>query len=185
MKGIAAAEERQRLVLTYTTLEGDVLDLSELPPEQRGFLDRCLAAYRDGMDWVEFTKLTQSLENPLLRSTEGLITLAILEHPLYRVVQDLEDRLGIQQEMVGADPEDDVERDPLADEWLPVEEAARRKGVTVQGLRRGISASRVIARPEPGNAGRLLVSANSLAHWAPRTHRPRTAAKHPVGQRAF
>ena len=77
-----------------------------------------------------------------------------------------------------------MERDPLADEWLPVEEAARRKGVTVQGLRRGIAAGRVIAHAAPGEDGGLLVSANSLARWTPRNRRPPAGPKRAVARRA-
>jgi hypothetical protein len=172
-------------MLTYMTLEREVFDLSELPPDERAFLDRCIAAYRDGMEWVTFARLTEGLENPLLRPTGGLVTLAVLEHPLYTVTRDLATRLGIRQGYFRPRPEDAFERDPLADEWLSVEEAARRKGVTVAGLRRGIVAGRVIAHPAPGDDdGRLLVSANSLARWAPRTRRAAGADKQPAGQRA-
>jgi hypothetical protein len=171
-------------MLTYMTLEHEVFDLSDLPPDERAFLDRCVAAYHSGMNWVTFARMTEGLENPLLRPTGGLVTLAVLEHPLYTVTRDLATRLGIQQGFYRRRPEELPEPDPLADEWLPLDEAARRKGVTVAGLRRGIAAGRVIAHQVPGDAGRLLVSANSLARWAPRNRRAAGADKQPAGQRA-
>jgi hypothetical protein len=51
-------------MVTYTTLEGAVLDLSQLPSAQREFFQRAVAAYRDGMDWVAFTQLTGSAGCP-------------------------------------------------------------------------------------------------------------------------
>ena len=169
---------------TYVTLEGQVLDLSDLPEEQQRFFDRCVAAFREGQDWTAYCQMIEGLENPLLRPTGRVVTWAILNTPLFQTMTHIENRLGIQQEMVGADPGDDVERDPLADEWLSVEEAARRKGVTVQGLRRGIAAGRVIAHAAPGEEGRLLVSANSLGRWTPRNRRPAADPKRAVARRA-
>ncbi len=123
---------------TYTTLEGHVLDLSDLTEEQQQFLDRCMTAYQDGMTWTLYCRLIEGLDNPLLRPTDGVVTWAVWNPPLFQAVTDIEGRLGVQQDELLAEPGDDVARDPLADEWLPVEEAARRKRVT---RRRGCGAA--------------------------------------------
>ena len=88
---------------TYTTLDGTVLDLTDASDEERGYFDRCIMAYRAGMAWEDFTMLAGGLANPLIRATDGLITRAIYDTPLYQAARDLEDRLGIQQECLAPD----------------------------------------------------------------------------------
>ena len=169
---------------TYTTAQGRVVDLTDLPAELRQFFERCAQAYYDDMPWHEYCRLVEGLENPLLRLTGGVVTWEIWHHPLFEAVRDIESRLGIRQGKTLPDPDYDVERDPLADEWLPVEEAARQKGVTLAGLRRGIAAGRVIAHAAPDEDGRLLVSANSLARWVPRNRRAAAEPRRAVARRA-
>ena len=164
---------------TYTTLDGTVLDLTDASDEERGYFDRCIMAYRAGMAWEDFTMLAGGLANPLIRATDGLITRAIYDTPLYQAVRDLEDRLGIQQECLASDPTDDVVSDPLDDEWLSVAESASAKGVTVPGLHKAIRRGSVIARPAGGNGTRLVVSRNSLARWTPSAARQAARRQQP------
>lgn len=167
-------------MLTYTTLDGKVLDLTDVRDEERTYFERCVMAYRAGMAWEDFTVLAEGLANPLIRSTDGLITRMIYDTPLYQAVRDLEDRLGIEQECLAPDPTDCVASDPLVDEWLSVADAASAKGVTVPGLHKAIRRGSVIARPaNPGNA-RLVVSRNSLARWAPSRARQAARRKRPA-----
>ena len=117
---------------TYSTIDGRVLDLSALSDEQRRYFDRCVAAYREGMTWADFTNiLVSGAENPLLRGTSGWITRAVWEHPLFQAVHDLGDRLGIAQGMLA--PEGDPESDPLAWRPNPRRQAAARKPATSPG----------------------------------------------------
>ncbi|SRR5579885_244702 len=155
-------------MLTYTTLDGMVLDLSSLTTEEQAYFDRCISAYRAGLDFTEFfNRLLHGPENPLMRATGGVVTRTVWAHPLFQAVHDLADRLGILQDRVGAEPGDDPSRDPLTDEWVPTVEAARRKGVAFSGLHQAIQRGEVIAQPAKPNGKRLLVSANSLARWTP------------------
>ena len=119
---------------TYVTLDEDVLDLRSSSVSERRHLEICVAAYRAGMDWAAFHDLASGRGNPHIRAADGLVTRQVWNHPLYRATRDLEDRLGIRQGKVGPRPGDNVDRDPLADEWIPVAEAAARKGVTVPGM---------------------------------------------------
>src|SRR6266849_4907713 len=109
---------------TYTILGGEVLDLSQLDAEERAFFGRCYAAYRAGMNWVEFGKLIEGIQNPLIRRAGGLITAEVLDHPLFEAVSDLEDRLGLRQGELEPEPGDDVAHDPLAGGWVPTAERA-------------------------------------------------------------
>jgi hypothetical protein len=166
-------------VLTYITLKPEVVDLSDLSPEERAHFAATATAYRAGETWAAFTNArVNGLENPLIRATGGRVTRAVWEHPLYRALYDLGDRLGIAQGYVAPDPDSDMSTDPFDDSWLSTGEAARRKGVTVMGLHKAIRRGQVLARPAKAHGTRLLVSARSLDHWTP------NLARQAAGRRA-
>lgn len=167
-------------MLTYTTLAGHVLDLSDLSDQERAHFDRCYSAYRDGIAWHVFQELVVGGENPLLAATGGWVTPPIWDHPLYQAIRDLGDRLGIRQGEIAAQPDDDIDADPIADEWLPVAVAAARKGVTVPGLHMAIRRGALIARPASEGGRRLVVSARSLAGWTPNAVRQAARKRTPV-----
>lgn len=102
-------------MLTYRTLDGAMLDLSELSEAEQAFFRRCEAAYRDGTPWGEFLALVGGQENSQLYPTGGRVTPAVWNHPLYRAARDLGDRLGIQQGVLAPGPRDAVDRDPLGE----------------------------------------------------------------------
>ncbi len=135
-------------MLTYTTLDGDVLDLSGLSDEELAYLHECLEAVLANEDFVKFSnERVNSAQNPLLRATKGWVTKQAVESPLYWALRDLEDRLGIQQGRFLPADGNHPDRQLFDDEWLPVTEAARRKGVTVPGLHGAIRRGDVIAAP--------------------------------------
>jgi len=156
---------------TYTTLDGEVLDLGGLTPAEEAFLDVALAKYRDRVPYAQFAAFVYSTANPLLETTGGRVTPEVYRHPLFRALRDLEDRLGILQGEIGAAPGDLPDVDPVADEWIPVSIAARVKGVTVAGLHAAIRRGDVIARPAKEAGRRLLVSRRSLEGYTPSAHR--------------
>ncbi|MBI4497606.1 MAG: hypothetical protein HY689_06905 [Chloroflexi bacterium] len=154
--------------LTYTTLTGEVVDLTGLTEEQRAFFDYCYERYRSGMAWGPFTELVSGTANPVVRELgRGRINHAVWEHPLFRAVRDLEDRVGITHGDLEPDPGTVPEREPLGDEWIPTAEAARRKGVTFSGLDQAINRGEVVARPAKPGGKRRLVSVRSLERWQP------------------
>ncbi|HEY7064708.1 MAG TPA: hypothetical protein VII06_24760 [Chloroflexota bacterium] len=67
------------------------------------------------MDWMAFANWVDGPDNPLLQPTDGLITRAVLDHPLYAALNDLADRLGIRQGKFKPALGDTADRDPLAD----------------------------------------------------------------------
>lgn len=152
--------------MTYMTIEGQVLDLKDLTDEERVFFDRCVAAYRSGTAWATFMSMARGVENPLIRETGGVITQAVYDHPLFRAVRDLEDRLGIQQGFLSWDR---PVADPLEDEWLPVSDAAELKGISVQGIHGAIKRGDLVAR----GTTRKQVSKRSLDQWEPNPTRRR------------
>ncbi len=96
----------------YVTLDGEVINLDGLTPEERAFLQRCRSAYDGNMDWLTFSLLAQGNENPVVRA-EGRVTASVAAHPLYRAVWDLEMRLGIRQGEVVATPAEDTSSEPF------------------------------------------------------------------------
>jgi hypothetical protein len=160
-------------MLTYTTLEGRVLDLSALTDELRSYFEECWQAYLAGEDSIAFENdRVFSARNPLLRETGGLITRVALDSPLYPALRDLGSRLGIAQGRFKPHAKARPDVHPLeSDEWLTVPEAARRKGVTVQGLHNAIKRGDVIAHPAKEGGSWLRVSRNSLDAWQPNPRR--------------
>lgn len=147
-------------MLTYTKLSGDVLDLSHLTDEERAYFDRCYAAYRDGLAWVDFgNRLLYGPENPLLRTTNGMVTQEVYG----------------QQRMMAPALGDDLARDPLADEWIPVKDAGARKGVSHNALHYAIRQGNVGATAAKAGGSALLVSARSLERWQPSPARQQAA----------
>jgi hypothetical protein len=160
-------------LLTYTTLDGEVLDLSELTTEERAYFDRTYTTFRAGrLRWGPFANLVTGTENPLTRATGGRVTDTVWTHPLFRAVRDLEDRVGYRTGELVFECEADgdpalLEQDPIADTWLPSAQAAREKGVSLAGLHLAIKRGDLIARPAKPGGARLVVSRNSLDRWMP------------------
>jgi hypothetical protein len=152
---------------TYRTLDGYILDLTQISGELQDYLAACEEAYRAGMPWEHFNALAAGEGSPLVRATGGWVTRAVWDHPVFRAARDMEDRLGIAQGYIGLDSNIDPTSDPFADEWVPATTAAARSGVSLAGLHKAISRGEVIARPAKPGGTRLVVSANSLAQWSP------------------
>jgi hypothetical protein len=162
---------------TYTTLKGQVIDLTRLTESEKNYLKHCLAAYKEGINWNNFSNLVTGLGNPLLTATGGRITQKVWSHPLFQALRDLEDRLGIQQGETVPDPDDNPDNDPFTDQWIMAQEAANRKDVTLMGLHGAIRRGELIAKPIKPGGKRLMVSANSLSHWQPDRVRQRARKK--------
>src|SRR4051794_25656941 len=95
-------------MLTYTTLEGKVYDLSDLTPEERAYFDESWAAYEANQDRIEFQQQRVfSTQNPVLRATGGLLNDSNFYHPLLRALRDLGSRLFIQQGGAKPNPKQD------------------------------------------------------------------------------
>jgi len=144
---------------------------SDLSDEEQAYFERCYAAYREGAGWVALSRLVDGPANPLLGSTNGRITAAVWEHPLFQAARDLESRAGIADGSLERSPEHDPSHEPLDDAWLRLPAAAREKGVSPTGLHHAIERGEVLARPARRGGSWLLVSRNSLTRWRPNPRR--------------
>ena len=157
---------------TYTTLDNRVISLVGLTADEEAHFTRCHAFYLDGLAWPEFVNLVSGPANPVVAAQHGRVNRAVWEDPLYQALRDLDDRLGIRQGYLPAEPGDNVDGDPLSgDEWLAVTAAARRKGVAVMTIYYAIQRGEIVARPVGTQRNRqrrrVEVSARSVDSWSP------------------
>ncbi len=152
---------------TYTTLEGKVLDLTQLSDEEAGILKRAVGAFRHNMDWDIFGNRFLGPKSALLKPTNGRVTKEVWESPLFQAISDMDDRLGARQGHVLHNGDGDT-RDPFSDTWVPSAQAARDKGVTLPGLHDAIRKGVLVVRPIHAEGTRIEVSVNSLRAWTPR-----------------
>lgn len=151
---------------TYTTLDGEVLDLTGLSPAQKEFLNVCYAIFRQRGNWKTLTELVRGSANPLIGAGRR-VTREVANHPLYLATRDLEDRLGLITGNLAPEPGDDPTTDPLEDALLTVADAATLKGTTTMAVRKAIERGDLVAtkgRPQ-------RVSKRSLGLWAVNTTR--------------
>ena len=79
--------------MTYTTLTGRRFDLAQLSDNERTFLVKVSALFRQRPAWDEFSSAWLALGREMLWG-EGKIPVG---HPVYRICQDLAARLGIAE----------------------------------------------------------------------------------------
>ena len=156
---------------THITMDGRVLDLTDLDAELSTFYDTCAAAYRAGLGFEAIMTHIGGSANPLLRATGGWMTGAVWDHPLYQATRDLADRVGIREGRLAPGARSDPARDPFADTWITPSEAVARKGVSPMGLQKAIRRGTVIAHRAKRDGTRRLVSAASVDAWVPKTAR--------------
>lgn len=125
--------------MNYRLLKGETIDLSSLPKNDLEFL---VDLQRRAMEGEEFFDLARSYcgtgAYPLKGSLR--VTRAIHETPLFRVAEDIVDRVGIQQGRIAPDPDDRLV--PI-DEIVGVTDAARELGITRSAVIKAAQAGRL------------------------------------------
>lgn len=125
---------------TYTTLEGEQLELQSRSSEIDAFVERAIAAGDDpAVSSTQLSALVFGLENPLLDKTaipgRAAVTRAVFEDPLYRLFTDLVTRKHVAEATAEA-------ADPGV---LSLAQAAKELGVTPAALRKAIYDGRLEA----------------------------------------
>lgn len=82
---------------TYTCIDGTVLPLAELSPDEMAYLKAAVTRFAAGASADELYALAIAPENPLLARTDRWVTPEVRRHPLYRALFDLEDRAGVRE----------------------------------------------------------------------------------------
>lgn len=160
--------------ITYTSVDGRVLDLSQLGAPERGYLEMAAQQYEADVPWAEFCQLTYSAANPVI--VQGRATAKTVESPLFLGLLDMEWRLGVRQGFLTSTAPT-VADDPFADEWLLVGEAASILGVTRAAVYQAVERGTLISH----GARPARISANSLKGWLVNAVRKRSGSMTKLG----
>lgn len=128
---------------SHTTLEGHTLTYPDPPAEVAAFIERARAAVRNpSVSSDAMLALVYGTDNPLLDRTilpgRGMVTRAVLDNPLFHLLNDLVGRKEVEQ------GELDVEA-ALAAYTVDVPTAAGQLGITPQAVRNAIDTRRLAA----------------------------------------
>ena len=156
---------------TYETLTEEEIDLSTLTPGEKTWLGRVVKAYEAGEAYPRFVNRVNAPGSPVLAGG-AWVTKKVSKSPLYRLCQDLADRLGIAQGFLAVGKTALAERpgfaEPAVPSYLSCEEAAERVGVTSEAIRKAIREKRLPAR----RVGRTyLLDPLAVAAYAARSGR--------------
>jgi len=132
----------------YITLTGERIDISGLTTEEKVFLGRAVKAYEAGEAFPNFVNRINAPGSPALQGGQW-VTEAVATSPLYRVCQDLGDRLGVAQGFLALGETSSMEGpgfEGSEPDYISCEAAARRIGVTAEAIRRAVREKRLPAR---------------------------------------
>lgn len=138
--------DQERSVATYECLSGALIDYPEPPPDVAAFLDRAKSATTDPLvDLVGMNQLIFGERNPLLDRSTGraMVTRAVFENPLYRVLNDLLDVKAVNLGLLDLNA-------AAAAYTVTVIEAADRLGITPASVRAAIVSGKLAARKRNG-----------------------------------
>ena len=166
------------MLKAYITLTGQKIDLSELTIRERALLGRIVKAYEAGEAYPNFVNKINAPGSPALGGGHW-VTEKVAASSLYRVCQDLADRLGIAQGFLALGENSSTQDTGFADRrepnYVSSEEAARLIGVTAEAIRKAIREKRIPAR----QVGRTyLVERRAVEAYAHRSGRELRAASH-------
>lgn len=78
----------------YTTLKGEEFDLDSLPEEQSKLWEKAEGYFQTSPEWTDFSTFWV---RKVAKTFEGLERNEIVKMPIFKLCQDLESRLGIEQ----------------------------------------------------------------------------------------
>lgn len=134
----------------YVMLSGENVELSALDAEEKAFLGSVVKAYQGGEAYPNFVNRVNAPGSPALQGGQW-VTEKVARSALYRVCQDLSDRLGIAQGFLAVGKNSDANRPTFVDaasatEFISCEDAAKQIGVTPEAIRKAIREKRLHAR---------------------------------------
>jgi excisionase family DNA binding protein len=134
----------------YVTLTGEKIDLSGLTAEEKLVLGQVVKAYEAAEAYPNFVNRVNAPGSAALGGGQW-VTEKVARSPLYRVCQDLADRLGIAQGFLAVGKNSSAGRPTFVDAATEpdidsCEDAAQRIGVTAEAIRKAIREKRLPAR---------------------------------------
>ena len=154
----------------YVTLSDERIDLAGLSAEAKRFLGQAMRAYQSGEAYPNFVNRVHAPGSPALGGGRW-VTAEVSRSALYRICQDLADRLGIAQGFLATEPatsDEGTDAGSVPQEALSCEDAAKRLGVSGEAVRKAIREGRLPAR----QVGRTYVlDALSVDAYAARSGR--------------
>lgn len=161
----------------YITLTGEKIELSGLTHEEKMFLGRAVKAYEAGEAFPNFVNHVNTPGSPALQGGQW-VTEKVAASPLYRVCQDLGDRLGVAQSFLALGENSSTDDAGFTErnepDYVSCEDAANQAGVTPEAIRRAIREDRLPAR----KVGRTyLLERKAVEAYAVRSGRRPPAAR--------
>lgn len=133
----------------YLTLDGERIDMGKLTADEKRFLGQAVKAYAAQEAYPNFVNRVNAPGSLALGGGEW-VTGQVEASPLYRVCQDLADRLGVAQGFLSLGENSSVERTEPAGrkepDYVSSEEAARIASVTGEAIRKAIREKRLPAK---------------------------------------
>lgn len=157
----------------YVTLTGEKIGLATLTDAEKAFLGQAVKDYETGEAYPNFVNRIHAPGSPSLGG-DPWVTEKVTRSPLYRVCQDLADRLGIAQGFLAVGKNSSTSRPTFVDaaldsEIVSCEDAAQRIGVSAEAVRKAIREKRLPAR-QVGRA--YLLDRKAVDAYAARSRRP-------------
>lgn len=125
--------------MRYALLNRDVVDVSTLPREDIDFLLDLMHRAMEGEDYFALERRVCGPDAYPLKGSQR-VTREIHDSPLFRVAEDIVDRVGIRQGALAPGPGD--ERVPM-EEIVSVTEAARTLGITRSAIVKAAQSGRI------------------------------------------
>ncbi|MBI4705391.1 MAG: excisionase family DNA-binding protein [Deltaproteobacteria bacterium] len=169
----------------YLTLTGEKIDLSSVTALEKVFLGQAVKFYEAGDAYPNFVNRVNAPGSAALGGGQW-VTEKVTCSPLYRICQDLADRLGIAQGFLAIGKNSSTERPTFIDaatepDIISCEDAAQLAGVTAEAIRKAIRAKRLPAR----QVGRTyLLERKAVDAYAARSGRKVNVASGANGQGA-
>lgn len=137
--------------MKYELLKGKSIDLAKL---RRADLEYLVTLSRRAVDDEDYTKLVLAVKGRRAYPLRGgrRVTREVLDSDLYRLSEDIVDRVGIRQGMIAPDSSDRV---TAVHQIVGVTEAARMLGITRAAVVKAARAGRLQGR-QIGKAWALL-----------------------------
>lgn len=125
--------------MTYRLLKGEAIDIGKLPKNDLAFL---LDLQRRAMEDEDYFELERSVCGPSAYPLKGSprVTSEIHRTPLFRVAEDIVDRVGIRQGVIAPDEDDEM---VPTEGIMSASEAAGHLGITRSAVVKSAQAGRL------------------------------------------